>query len=252
MDAAGVRNNALAFNQANGVAVSINAAYTTLLYCDVPYTVISRIQLRNTSMGGGANMVVHASGGAAGIKLQDLIADTIGAGNASNGVLQLAAPATVRNVVAVQRGAASGIMATTTAVIVGSTVVRPLSVGAAQTGIVSSYTLPTVQSTAVFGFAAATSGNFGGTSRNNATDAASGLPGSGNVHGVAWNASTPFREGSSDFRAAAGSALAGAGYRDTSIAPNDISGTPRPAAPTIGAWELATAATVTARRRLIQ
>jgi hypothetical protein len=41
--------------------------------------------------------------------------------------------------------------------------------------------------------------------------------------------------------AVAATVLADAGYRDSTNAPNDISGTARDATPTIGAWELAAA-----------
>jgi hypothetical protein len=76
----------------------------------------------------------------------------------------------------------------------------------------------------------------------NATDQASGLPGTNTVYSVTYSQTTPFVDAdkdSLDLRAVASTALAGAGFLDGTNAPLDISKTTRAASPTIGAWELA-------------
>jgi hypothetical protein len=75
----------------------------------------------------------------------------------------------------------------------------------------------------------------------NATDLASGLPGStGNHHNVIYSAGGPFVDaaGLNDLRPVVGSSLFQNGYLDTTNAPNDITGLARGTSPTIGAWEV--------------
>lgn len=86
----------------------------------------------------------------------------------------------------------------------------------------------------VLGFA----GSFDSASSYNATDLASGLPGStGNQHSVTF--ANCFESTTNDFRLKAGSPLIDAGNTDATNAPNDITGTARDATTDgdIGAWE---------------
>jgi hypothetical protein len=246
-----IRANPLTFDQSKGVAISINAAFTTVFLCSVPYTRISRIQVRNTSVGGGSNIAIQTSGVVTGIEIRDVIADSIGGGGSSFGIVTLNAGSKLVNALVVSRSSAAGIVTAAVGnLIIGSTIVRPASVGLGQTGIVASSGAPVVRSTAVFGFATATSGVFG-SSQSNATDRASGLPGSGNVYNAPYTTAT-FGDTNADYRAMPGSFLQNGGYRDATNAPNDISGAPRSATPTIGAWELMAAVTSAPRHRVIQ
>jgi hypothetical protein len=253
-DAPAVRSNALTFDQSKGAAISINAAYTTVLACSVSYTRISRLQARNTSTGGGGNVAIQTSGSAVGIEIRDVIADSIAGGGSSFGVVTLNAGSSLINALVVSRSGAAGIVNGGSGnLILGSTIVRPWGAGASQTGIVATTGTPAVQSSAIFGFSTASSGTFAASSQKNATNLASGLPGTGNVYDAAWSAATPFVNGATDYRALGSTPLVGAGYRDSANAANDISGTPRGASPTIGAWEAtAGAAATTARRRIDQ
>ena len=105
-----------------------------------------------------------------------------------------------------------------------------------------------LQSCASFGPSTAASATQWDTGNcfNNATNLASGLPGSSNQHSVSWTDATPFVEANNgaslDLRAVSATAMAGAGYRDSTNAPNDISGFARPSPPHIGHWEAASAA----------
>lgn len=110
---------------------------------------------------------------------------------------------------------------------------------------VSSYSTGSFTSNAIFGYttpsALGGTGSSYGTTSNNVTDAASGLPGSNNVHGVTYTSTTPFSQSSSvstlDCRTKWGTALDGAGLLDGTNAPNDIWGTARSATPVAGAME---------------
>jgi hypothetical protein len=71
------------------------------------------------------------------------------------------------------------------------------------------------------------------------------MPGANAQHSVSYTSATPFTDGAAatlDCRAIAATALAGNGAKDATNAPNDISGTVRATACTIGVWELAAAA----------
>jgi hypothetical protein len=203
----------------------------------VSYTRISRIQARNTSTGGGGNAAFQTSGSVTGIEIRDVIADSIGGGGSSFGIVTLNGGSSLINAVVVSRAGGAGIVNGGSGnLILGSTVMRPSSVGAGQTGVVATTGTPTLRSTAVFGFSTAASGLFSAGSSDNATNLASGLPGTGAVYNVPFTTAT-LASTTADFRAVAGSGLASAGYLDATIAPNDISGTRRAATPAVGAWE---------------
>lgn len=248
-DNASVRTNRLDYNQSNGVACTYSGAYGTLMTVNTNYTRISRLQLYESAVN-SSNAIVC---GGQFVRTKDCIVKATTAWKTDNH------DATAINIVSIcnktnnpgmQIG--GGVARTT---LIGCTTVSingASSAAAFSDGAYSSASA--LQSCAGFGFASAINNSARWTTAscfNNATDLASGLPGSSNQHSVSYSATTPFVQSgntSTDLRAVAATALAGAGYLDATNAPNDISGYARSATPTIGAWELASAPPATGTR----
>lgn len=152
----------------------------------------------------------------------------------------------IRNSVFINTGSSGdGVWLRASSSLHANTIMRVSNQTPAGQGIsVRNYSTCGFTSNAVFGYStpAATNGgasNFG-TCSHNVTDAASGLPGSNNVHGVSFTSTTPFVQGSNtstDTRSVAGTSLAAAGLLDGTNAPNDIFGTARSSTPYAGAFE---------------
>jgi hypothetical protein len=250
-DHADVRTNPLRYDQTKGVGIYTTTNYTSsIVLSSVSYTRLSRLQVKCLNASGKRSALEYQL-----CMVKDCIFD--------------AATNDTSCVVTCPGGGGSGSLFTNCVIIpktsggyglqfyngitaIGCTVVKPSDITAGGVGLVGTYGSTNIaQSCAVFGFTTGSSGAVWDTtnSKNNATDLASGLPGTtGNVYNVTYNQTTPFTDAdkdSLDLRAVAATALAGAGYRDSTNAPNDISGTARSATPTIGAWELAAAAAAT-------
>lgn len=237
-DHASVRTNALRYNQSNGVAVTITNNYASTIggnNCGR----VSRLQIRNV----GSNYVTLNL-----LVLKDCLCEGGGAvvRTSYTGVADM----TCINVVAIANGSGGyGFQNSTTyggtTHFIACTAVRPSNITAASTGFYNGGGgTNRLKSCASFGFSTAADAAGWSTANcfNNATDQASGLPGSSNQHSVTYSGTTPFTQadatGSLDFRAIAATSLAANGYLDSTNAPNDISGYARAASPTIGAWEI--------------
>lgn len=244
-DAVGVRTNALRYNVTNGVGIRATSGYNSLVSVSTNYTRMNRLQLKHD--GTGSNVV---SGAGTGAVFKDLVSQTV-----SGTTIAVSENTQVVNVLGILTGTSGdGIHTNGGCLVLGCTCVRASNQSAAGTGVASGYSTDTLQSTALFGFSTVTSGSFT-SSKNNATEQASGLPGTSNQHSVTYNATTPFVQadgtGSLDLRAVAATTLAANGFLDSTNAPNDISATARANPPTIGAWELVTAVSIFGQCKIV-
>jgi len=250
MDNANVRTNALRYNRSNGVGIKTTTNYKEVLTSILTtYITISRLQMFISNSGSRATRMYSASGTSVPL-IKDCIFETTNT-LATNTALVLINNSRGINLVSIiDTTAATNGFVISRGPLIGCLAVRPSNRTAAGYGYIrDSYaTAPIIQSCATFGFTGAINGTFDTTnSKNNATDVASGLPGSSNQYSVTYSSSTPFQNATSassahDFRSIDGTALADAGFRDSTDGPNDISGTARDSTPTIGVWELAAAA----------
>ncbi len=240
-DQANVRTTALTYNAALGVALRATATYVDVVSVSDTNARVSRIQIKGSKgqlligkLGLFKDIVVYCS---------DLTATVPVSFNSTGGTTTLVnvlfiADSTATTVAWALTGGAN--------VLVGCTAIRTSNRTAAGTGFSTSYSTSTqLISCASFGFTTCFSNVHGDTvtgSKNNATDQASGLPGTSNQHSVTYTGTTPFTQAaaaSNDMRAIAATTLAANGFLDSTNAPNDISGFVRSATPTIGHWELA-------------
>lgn len=244
MDNASVRTTALAFSSATYAALRSTSGY---VFCvdltgAVDYFTCDRLMIETTA---GSSAPFSSTSGCNHNLWKDLICSS---GNTSANVGEIWGTSTrLTNIVYYQNaGSGTPIEFRDTPILHGCTFVRTTNNGTTGDGPrARGYAFPTLISCAVFGYtnpvAAAGSGGWDAASSNNASQAASGLPGSSNQHSVTFSATTPFTQASnssSDFRAIASTSLAANGLLDGTNAPNDISGTARAASPTIGAWEI--------------
>ncbi len=244
-DNANVRTNALRYNQSNGVGISVAFVNPAVIDAQgVDYTRISRFQVTRTTQYYGGIWVTNGA----------IVKDCI----VGNGGIQIIASSAVAKIINClsygDRGLAfpfglafQGFSYSAVHEFIGCTAVLASDQTPTGTGFNSQSTGCKFTSCAAFGFSNATSGSVNAASDYNATDLGSGFgSGAHNVYGVTYNATTPLTQasaaGSLDFRAIAATALAGAGFLDSTNAPLDISGYTRAASPTIGAWELAVVA----------
>lgn len=237
-DNANVRTNNLYWTETQGVAAARTANYSAAFNANNMR--VSRWQLQQ---GGSQGCVV-------GPYLKDLIVDTSGNSGVSG------SPGAVRyNVLVIQRTTTGdGFVCQTnyggTVTHVGCTAIVPSNVtNTSGTGFTATGGSGNImQSCGSFGFNTCVSAGGWDTtaSKNNATNKASGLPGSSNQHNVTYTSVTPFVQasqggGNLDFRSIAATALAANGFLDATNAALDISGYTRANPPTIGHWELTAA-----------
>ncbi len=241
-DNAGVRTNALRYNVSNGCGIRGTANYSGLL-ASSGLGKFSGWQVKNDGTGAVAGPPIAGPS-----ECRNLLLD----GNTS--ILGANTTYLAINVLAVSRSAGGLAFLCNsnygggTATFIGCAAVRPSDVSSASsTGFHSNAGSAVLISCATFGFATPASASGWNTtdSKNNATDAASGLPGSSNQHSVTYSASTPFTQAASssslDWRPISSTSLDGNGFLDATNAPNDISNSARPSSPTIGVWELSPA-----------
>lgn len=250
-DQAGVRSNALKYDQSKGVGNKKSQAYNQIF--DTDHTVfmrVSKIQWQNSAAGNGTACALFGCTG--GVVAKDCIFDTNRPLAASAAVIMVGC--TLINCVLVQRGnTGAGVQINGNGTMIGCTVVCPSDVLSSGSGLYYVSGTITVQSNAFFGFTTACDAGTYTASKNNATDAASGLPGTSNQHSVTYTSGSPFTGATAaalDLRAVTATTLAANGFLDATNAPLDISGYTRTATPTIGCWEI-TAAAASAVRHLI-
>lgn len=242
-DNVNVRTNALRYNSANGMGLTQGAYATKTISVSgtINRLTLKNLQIKNTS-GTGRCLDVTSSGNSH--LYQDLIIEN----TTGSGAAVILYTGTCVNIVVIQHNGNTGLSFRSTTTVIGGAVVVPSNLSASGTGCARGYDTPVLKDVAIFGFTTCASAGFGASSANNATDNASGLPGSNNQHSVTYSGTSPFVNSSAassahDFRLANdGNALINNGVYDGTNAPNDISGTTRNNPPEIGVWELAAAA----------
>lgn len=242
-DHASVQSNALTYDATKGVGVKITNGYRYNISSSDGYTRIKRLQFLCTSIAShcsfaGANTLVEAC------IFKGIAGGSKGVVKASNGV-------TFRSCLIIDGSTGNepaAIVDYGPSAFYYCTIVRSTGTPGSSKAIeyidYHSGTSNIVASTAIFGFSAPTdigtsTGVDATNSKNNATDNASGLPGStGNQHSLTY--ASQFESVSADFRAKTGANLLDAGATDSTNGANDIAGTARPSgsAYDIGCWEL--------------
>lgn len=244
-DAAGVRTNLLAYNQSNGVAFRVTGGYAfTVISVNTDYTRINRLQIYAESNNRGITL------SASNCLFKDLIIQ-VDSGSGRYAVFASGSFNLHVNVVAFMAGTADYAFHSNGNAnkYLACAAVRTTDQSTSGTGfLVDSYLGNAVLiSCCSFGFTDPATASLSASCSNNATDQASGFSGSSNQYLVTFNATTPFKQAAVsgyDLRAVAATALAGNGVLDSTNAPNDITGKPRPASPTIGVWQLDAATVV--------
>lgn len=237
-DNANVRTNTLAYNQSNGVGITISGAYASTCYVNESYARVSKVQLRAQNATASNALKIYPSEG--GNTFRELICQA-----AATAIYSVYGANSFFNVAALISGSGGdGIRLDRAATLTGCTIARLTSQSSAGRAFYmsSDATDTVIKSCAAFGFSAIDDGtnHASASSGYNATNLSSGLPGSNNQHSVTYSATTPFTQAGSsgtDFRAIASTSLIDNGYKDATNAPNDISGTARDTSPTIGCWE---------------
>lgn len=240
-DHANVRTNALRYNQANGVGIRKTGNYYGGIRNHLNYLRVSRLQFKHDATFSYNSFEGVGSNESSSSLYKDLIIEN--AASTGGRIVVQAWSSTLVNVIAISRSDAGvAFEARSACTLIGCLAIRPSDLTAADTAFACVYTASVLQSCACFGFTTATSGSWTGS--NNATELASGLPGTSNQHSVSYTQTTPWTDAdkdSQDFRAIAATSLAANGLYDGPNAPNDISGTARSNPPTIGPWELVAA-----------
>lgn len=253
-DHASVRTNPLKYDQTKGVGISCTTTYTVGFQPSVndgsvviDYLTISRLQWKQTAI----NSAFFANGiSSTHNRVKDCVVEVpSGGATGLQGILLLLGGNTYAvNVLVIFTGAGAGCGFTLFdgSHCIACACVRLTDNSAAGTAFESENgSASSLVDCASFGFTtpAGTQGTGSWvSSSNNATDQASGLPGTSNQHSVSFSSSTPFVGASAatkDLRSIVGTSLVANGVLDSTNAPNDISGASRAAAPTIGVWELA-------------
>jgi hypothetical protein len=227
-DHATATTNALTYDQTKGVGIKASpAAY--ILDVQAANTLVENIQVYRNGTYNYIDSAVSLTG--SGAKLNNSIVKSDSArsnvfvavsatGAAINNCLLLATTTQSNGAKVAFGGSADS-----------CTIVKSSAVSESGTGVTSSYANNVLKNCAVFNFSTAQSGGTFTGSGNNATNKASGLPGTGNVYSL--TASNQFQSTINDFRLKSGAGLIDAG--NTSLT-TDIIGQAR-STPDIGAWE---------------
>ncbi|MEO7778504.1 MAG: hypothetical protein ABIY63_13310 [Fibrobacteria bacterium] len=235
-DHANVRTNPLKYNASNGVGLRSSTG-SWVIRPGGAYTEVRRLQVSATGAGGiGINGAVNEGTAR---KYIDCIIDSV----SHYGLTMYDAALAVNVHHAATGTGGNGFQVGGGSTVIGCTTVRCSDQTVSNTGFTTNYGTNIMQSCAAFGYtnAADAAGWHATSSKYNATDKASGLPGTNNQHSVTYTRTTPFTDAistSMNFIPIASTSLAANGFRDATNAPNDITGTARTATPTIGAWEI--------------
>lgn len=254
-DHADVRTNALRYNASNGAGMRTTGTYMPVITVSgaIGHLTVRGVQLKCDGGNNTGAAVYYTGFHAATLHVWKDIIMHAATTNVRVADLRTASEGQIIrcvNVLAVQQHTSGdGILSSAgNNEFIHCTVVRPSDVTAAGTGFVRLYNTPLVTGCAVFGFSTSNSASFSASSSNNATDLASGLPGTDNQHSVTYSQTTPFVDAdkdSLDLRLADdANELIDNGLLDATNAPEDISGLTREDPPEIGVWELAAAGAV--------
>lgn len=236
-DNVNVRTNALTYNSSNGVAITSSVGYSRTVYVISDYVTLEGLQIKATS---GNSQVLRwdTDNGT----LSKCILDDNNSVMACSGAdaLKCSNCLFIKRTTGGSTITCSGGYGTLNE-FHGCTLVVPSGVGTGGTAFNNSGgTNPLVKNCAVFGHGTFSNGSFNAGSDYNATDL-------GTVLGANSLTSLTFADqvenDANDWRAKGTGSLDGAGTPDSTNLPDDISDTARSAtAPTIGAWEVVSAA----------
>lgn len=238
-DNASVRTNALAYNVSNGVGLRDSNNYGSAIVISTSYSRFNKLQIKSVATN---QLLIDGSSGGNNVIMKDCIIQH------GRQALSIAGNSTIINCNFFLSSASTTNFLVLTGSVIACNVIRTTDQVVGGLGVAGAYG-SLLSSTSIFGFtspASVTVGNWSASSSNNATDAVTGLPGSSNQHSVTFSSTSPFTNSSvasQNSITVTGTALSGNGLLDSTNAPNDISGTARPAGPTIGAWQLVTATT---------
>lgn len=254
-DNANVRTNALRYNASNGAALRCTDAYACVIRISgaIGHLTVQNLQLKADAPGATPACIFYDNFHACTLHIwKNIIAECRAASNSVVTFSNAGVSDVIRavNMLVITASSGSGDAIRNNAgdnQYINCAVVRPSDVTAGGIGFMRVYSAPILTNCAVFGFSTSNSAGYSGSSSNNATDLASGLPGSSNQHSVTYSQTTPFVDAdkdSLDLRLADNAnSLINNGVLDATNAPNDISNTVRANPPEIGVWELVAAAT---------
>ena len=225
-------SNPLRYDTSHGAAIEFSDFYAYLFSSLIPYTRLTRLQLKQTSAGGYG---VRING--TGALMEQCIFETTAVRN----ITQIQATS-IRNVLLVGLDApGSGFQAQANTEISYLTIANVSNItGSGAYGISYRFRNCQLRNNATFGFPTAyDKGNSDEGSYTNATDTAEVIDATDLIN-VPYSATTPFVQADStsplDFKLASGSPLEGAGTPSTIT--TDIYGNPRdPSNPSIGCYE---------------
>ncbi len=246
-DHASVRTNALRYNQSLGVGLRGTGTYSSTLNINgtIDYLTISRLQIYHTSANGTCHVVLFNASNANNCLLKDCIIEQA---DDSNVVQNIQGSSLAINCAIIVDNSTSGVVAVKTftgGTITHCTIARASNRTAGGTGITQSHGTALVKSCAIFGYTTPVNASASSSSTKCGTEQSSGIPGTSHQFSISYSASSPFSNATTassahDFKTVSGTTLDGNGLLDSTNAPNDITGFARPAAPTIGAWQLPT------------
>jgi len=231
IDHVNAATNPLQYDQTKGVGVSANPTEAPLMDVFTANARIERLQIKRSGWQFGHSPLRMRN---AGYVNQCLIENSVGAPTGGYTAYLEEGSKIENSLVVARTNNQNGIALFFSSSAHSCTVVCDSAVGESSgTGVNDVNGGSTLKNCAVFGFAvpAATSGSFNASSDHNATDKASGLPGSNSLHNLTF--ANQFVNTSNDFRLKAGAGLINAG--DTTLT-TDIIGQARND-PDIGAWE---------------
>jgi|GEM_PF-2844971 len=229
IDHADAAPNPLTYDQSKGVGISANPTEVPLIDVYTSNTRIDRLQIKRSGWQFGHPPVRLRTGSF----IKQCLIENSASAPSGGYTLYLDEGSKAENCCAIARTSNQhGIGLFFSSIADSCTVVCDSAAGeSGGTGINDVHGNATAKNCAVFGFATPSAGSFNASSGYNATDKASGLPGSNNLYNL--TASNQFVNTSNDFRVKAGADLIDAG--GTSLT-TDIIGQTR-SAPDIGAWE---------------
>lgn len=240
-DNASVNTNPLKYDQSKGVGIQITADYSTLISILNDYVTLDGLQIKNTK--GGTDCVLM-SGVYAGRTVKNCIVDNSGNGGSKHGVYMYSSTSSTFNTVCIQRGTSNAFYLGDGGKARYCTAIKPSDGFAAGSGFAGAYNNSLALSCASFGFGTGFDSNYTDASCGyNGTDKAS-APGSNNKTSITYNSTSPFVSGTGttlDATPIGGTNLAANGFYDASYA-TDIKKYTRANPPTIGCWEIVSAA----------
>lgn len=244
-DNASVRTNAKKFDNANGVSFTSSVTYDEIF--DIQQNRFKLIGLQIQGSGSPARCVNGFAAAPTNTLFKNLLMRTA---NASSSAFRMGDSTclSVNCTLFVDSTGGNGIHVAG-GTLIGCDVIRASGQTPAGTGYTTeAYTANSVlQSSTCFGFTTAADATRWDTtnSKNNATNLSSGFPGStANKYSVTYSSTTPWTNAtnaSCNLQPIAATDLIDNGYRDSTNAPNDCTGTARDSTPTIGSWEYGSA-----------